>query len=252
MAVLTVTERNGDVKARLNLRGRRAVTIGRSPRNFLTLTSSSISRRHALLFEHDGGWHLVDLGSRGGIYSGASRVHWMRLEPGTWARMGPAYLWLLAEGGSTLGAGAPEPASDRPSNDAVIAILEPGAGSLRRQALSGELVTMGRSPRCDVILADAAASRLHCVLYREQHAWMVANASPNPRGTRFAGRPTWRRRLTPERPIRAGDTAFWLERAPAGEEATEAEALASYGFTASAFLDEPEDLLASPVPHTGA
>ena len=94
MAVLLVAERDGTVRCQVELDRRRKLTIGRSHRCDLRLTPRAISRRHALLFEHAGEWHLVDTGSRTGVYSGPERVRHFKFDADQWARLGPAYLWL--------------------------------------------------------------------------------------------------------------------------------------------------------------
>ena len=94
MAELLVAKHDGQVAVRVPLDDRRKLTLGRSHRCDLRLDSSSISRRHALLFEYDSQWHLVDTGSRTGIHCELEQVPHVVLHDDRWARIGPAYLWL--------------------------------------------------------------------------------------------------------------------------------------------------------------
>lgn len=244
VTVLLVARENGTVVTRVTLAGRRRITVGRSPRCDLRLDAASVSRRHALLFRHEGGWHAVDLGSRTGTWWGeASRRHGT-LAADAWVRIGPAYLWL--RDGRTAGSadglprvfvdpiefdpslllpGEPDPApAEAPPAGPMLAIAAPGGATLRRLELRGcDLVTVGRSRRCDVTLNDPRVSRLHCVLFTEHRGWYVADVGSTS-GTRVdGGRATWRRRLRPGRLFRVGDTLLWLEQsaaeAPANAEA---------------------------------
>ena len=92
MALLVVSKSNGSPLTMVDLRHRRKLTIGRSPRCDLILTATAISRRHALLFEHAGRWALVDTGSSCGVYCSLSDkpVRRITFRPGTWAWIGPS------------------------------------------------------------------------------------------------------------------------------------------------------------------
>ncbi|MBX3158554.1 MAG: FHA domain-containing protein [Deltaproteobacteria bacterium] len=50
------------------------VTVGRDPRNAVVLGDPSVSRRHCRLFERDGAWWVVDLGSERGTYVNGRRI----------------------------------------------------------------------------------------------------------------------------------------------------------------------------------
>ncbi|MHC5001814.1 MAG: FHA domain-containing protein [Planctomycetota bacterium] len=259
MTELLVAKHDGQVAVRVPLDERRKLTIGRSHRCDLHLAARSISRRHALLFRHESEWHLVDTGSRTGIHRELERVAHVTLEEDRWVRIGPAYLWLRQNGtGATapirpaawpslppadLGLegeldGAPPPTGPR------IVYADAAGSSLERFDLEGlDLVTVGRSPRCDLALNDQQVSRLHCVLYTEHRGWCVTDAGSDT-GTRVEGRVTRRRVLVPERLIRIGGSLLWLERTSrelARDESGESRGLAIT--PDSAFFDDPDDRL---------
>jgi pSer/pThr/pTyr-binding forkhead associated (FHA) protein len=274
MPELLVAKHDGRVMVRVPLAGRRRLSIGRSPRCDLRLNASSISRRHALLFAHAGQWHIVDTGSRTGVFAGLEKVRHRILDPDSWTRIGPAYLWLdLKEKGqgvtppTDLGSlslakddaigemaelllptdaeviGWPA-SSDKPSKTRLV-VLDATASGLERYRLDGrELVTIGRSAECDIVLHDDKVSRLHCVLYTETNdRWCVTDAG-SAGGVRVEGRATRRRRLVPERLIRVGSSVLWLEQPVSSPDDSDAEASAAGdAFVGeSAFFDAPDDL----------
>jgi pSer/pThr/pTyr-binding forkhead associated (FHA) protein len=246
MPTLLVAKRDGTVRSRVDLANRLKLTIGRSKRCDLSLQSSSISRRHALLFYFSNRWHLVDTGSKTGIFQGSDRWHHVVLKADAWVRLGPAYLWLDdSDKKSTVGqlrveqmeprtldpsmalegfdhalagevgvAGTPDANGDEgPSDESVtLVIADAAAGSLQRVELGErELTTVGRSTQCDIVLHDPDVSPIQCVLYTEQSGWCVAHAGKTLHSTRVEGRPSWRKRLEAETLVRIGSSLLWLE-----------------------------------------
>ena len=57
-----------------SLREEKVMSIGRGPGNDVVLTDLRVSRRHAELRIADGGYEIVDVGSRGGTYVNGQRV----------------------------------------------------------------------------------------------------------------------------------------------------------------------------------
>ncbi len=49
-------------------------TFGRAAECTVPLHDNSVSRQHARLEEHDGDWHVVDTGSRNGLFVRGSRA----------------------------------------------------------------------------------------------------------------------------------------------------------------------------------
>jgi pSer/pThr/pTyr-binding forkhead associated (FHA) protein len=241
----------------VDLAARRRLVIGRSPHCDLRLSAASVSRRHALLFEHAGAWHLVDLGSRGGVYQGAERVHHAILADGAWTRVGPMYLWLAQDPARpTRSVGQPDPAwsmvDEGQPGELRLVVADARAPALRRRSLADcDFLAVGRSSRCHIDLSDSRVSRLHCVLYRERRGWYVV-AVQRGRATSVAGAGVVRRRLVPDRHVLIGHSMLWLETVPGGGEGRDRPAgeLALSPLpgeiapvTASAFFDDPKDLL---------
>ncbi len=84
--VLVVT-RGPDVGSRIGLGGGR-VSAGRHPDSDLFLDDVTVSRRHAEILHHGGGYELVDLGSLNGTYVNRRRVERAVLRDGDEVQIG--------------------------------------------------------------------------------------------------------------------------------------------------------------------
>lgn len=89
----------------------------------------------------------------------------------------------------------------------VIATFE-GEQLLRVNLAGRDLLTLGRSERCDVRLHGADVSRHHAVLAREGNQWLLINLSAA-RGMYDNERPIDATFLHPDRPIRIGRVYLW-------------------------------------------
>ena len=73
----------------------RTYSLGRDPANHIYLDHPSISRLHAVLFEHDGSWHIHDHGSSKGVLDPkGNRINVERLVDGAYFDIGPTRLWF--------------------------------------------------------------------------------------------------------------------------------------------------------------
>lgn len=73
---------------RFDLRERHAYVVGRSSECDIQIDHPTLSRRHALLFCHQGVWHLRDLNSTNGVYIDAQRVEEKPLQQTSVCRLG--------------------------------------------------------------------------------------------------------------------------------------------------------------------
>ena len=71
---------------------RPAVLIGRSPQCDLILNQPGMSREHALIQRSDGGWVIIDQGSRNGVYVNRQRIKQQPLHDGDRISPGPEAL----------------------------------------------------------------------------------------------------------------------------------------------------------------
>jgi len=275
MVELLISRKDGELLLSVDLTGRTKLTVGRSPRCEITLDAPSVSRRHAILIRHRKHWMLIDTGSLSGTFAGEERTRCTQLTKDAWARLGPAYFWLERSGedeGAASEAERPleeplspdsllplteedpllhglareEPQEPQEAAGAVLTVTDLTGKPVRRVSLRGrEKLTVGRSRRCDLTLADPGISRLHCVLYLEGQRWCVTDADSST-STRVEGRRTRRRRLEDHMLIRIGSHLMRLDGSNLGSgRAEEAAAL-----HVSAFLGQDEAEEAPGAPET--
>ncbi len=215
MPTLLIATAEGRVARRIPLDPNRAYSIGRSPRCDIALLPGSISRRHAVLFPHAGGWWTSDVGSNHGLRTPAGTTRFAPLTTESWVTIGPLVLWLLptdepASRGEGLNHDQPveygpddtvdleaiNPPAGEPSQLLEIGIRE-GRGT-RRIDLSGvQHATIGSDLACAIRLpARPTLAPLHAVLVREPHAWALIAAQ----GAILSGEQRFlRKRLEPGR-----------------------------------------------------
>jgi hypothetical protein len=97
--------------------------------------------------------------------------------------------------------------ADRAPRDGARALL---VGEGRRSVLSGDLVTIGRSRECEVMLADPNVSRKHAEVRREGGRWVVADLGST-NGIKVNGRRVDRAQLEPGDRITLGLTELTFE-----------------------------------------
>ena len=200
MANLLISNIDGDTLAESPLRKSCAITIGRSEGNDVVVNTDSISRRHVLVFDHEGRWFATDLGSKTGLSDekGTARFHEFTSKD-AWVRMGPAFIWIVATRPPvspqrpSLYPDAPafpvhlarefaRPVDELPirteaSLPCHLIFRDENTTSTRLLDLShvGRL-TIGRGRTCDLVIDDPAVSRLHCIIYREGSRFFIADA----------------------------------------------------------------------------
>jgi pSer/pThr/pTyr-binding forkhead associated (FHA) protein len=70
------------------------LSLGRAPECGFRIDHPSVSRAHALLSLHEGGWRLEDVGSKNGCYVDEARVDVAELGEGAWFRLGDVFCEL--------------------------------------------------------------------------------------------------------------------------------------------------------------
>lgn len=114
---------------------RQIQVIGRLRSNDVTLDDEGLSRRHARIFRSDGGWNVVDLGSRNGVLVNGRRVRRAELHDGDSLQLGGTLLRVELDP-----VAAPSPAGGAAGGRK--AAPGPGAGiSVKPDAASRVLVT---------------------------------------------------------------------------------------------------------------
>ena len=217
MADLLISNVDGDTLAETPLGSRCAITIGRSEGNDLVINNDSVSRRHVLVFDHDGTFYATDLGSKTGLCDeqGATRFHAFTSKD-SWVRMGPAFLWVVGAA-TQQQQERPSLHADSPASPIHLArefskppemmprsvenplpchlVFQENGNAIRLLDLThvGRL-TIGRGRSCDLTIDDPAVSRLHCLIYREGSRFFIADAGSS-QGLRADGSRWLRKRL---------------------------------------------------------
>lgn len=105
MHELIITSPRGSVLARLDLCGKRCVTLGRSQANDLVIDEPMVSRRHAEMIPLDDAgerWEIRDVGSQHGLWVDGKRVRAAAITQANTVKLGPARL-TFADIGQRIG-----------------------------------------------------------------------------------------------------------------------------------------------------
>jgi len=85
----------------------------------------------------------------------------------------------------------------------------PALGPLDAGLLSGGRLTLGRSPACELVLADDTVSRRHAALRLQDGRWLIRDLGSS-NGTWVNGRRVFDAEVRPGDEIRLGSAAFRL------------------------------------------
>jgi ABC-type multidrug transport system ATPase subunit/ABC-type multidrug transport system permease subunit len=162
-------------------RGRRiplgsgGLTIGRLEDNDITIASNAVSRHHARITPVEGGYWIVDLGSRNGTLLNGERFH----GESRW----------LANGDTVVVGGLP--LRFLTGDETRFEAMRPEVLATGRIRFSGERLKIGRDGANDVVLDDPNVSRFHAEVLRTDAGIELRDlASRN--GTRVDGELTRR------------------------------------------------------------
>lgn len=204
---LVIIEASGDGARFTFPLSKAQLRIGRALENDVVLAETSVSRLHASITLGLGRCVIEDRGSRTGtLVNGelVSAAH--ELRSGDIVRIGATLMRFEAD------AAAPEPfdPTETPADAlAVLSLSEPGVGP-RQQALARGVFSIGRDPRCDVVLGGQQIAPFQAMLTITDSEWRVAPLTPTP-ATLLNGAPlTGPARLGPRDILRLGAYAVQL------------------------------------------
>lgn len=152
-----------DAAASCLVRSPAPLRVGRAAESGFRVDHPSISRAHALLTQHEGGWRIEDLGSKNGSFVDEARVDHAELGEQAWFRLGDVFFELSA-------------LSDQAANQAEVRMVEKRANSRflveaieRQTSLPGLLeqtlratVELADCDRGFLLLADKGALTVAC------------------------------------------------------------------------------------------
>ncbi len=188
------------------------IKIGRAPDNALILSDPAVSRYHAQIIRNASGYAIADLGSSSG-----TRVNGQPLPPQTPRLLDEAD--VIAIGIFELrfhGEVAATPShpnafsaphfSPLPDTAVMLAegspVLEVKAPSRTREfPLNRDVLTIGRSPNCDICIDAPVVSARHAELRRIEGGWEIADIGST-NGLSFAGK------RIPTKVLRDGDVLY--------------------------------------------
>ena len=171
-----------------DLKPGRSYTIGRSSAAEVRLEAQSISRLHALLFEHGGTWKITDLGSTKGLRTKEGVVKHKTLVNGDWVAVGPAVIWYFDENEeqeTSLGMGAMDVAPDtddiQPTDQEhrELSLLHVRHRDNEQETLIGltrKSLLVGSDAHCDIQIDGVGVEGLHCLVFRSGKAWLVTTS----------------------------------------------------------------------------
>lgn len=176
-----------------------SLSIGRAPDNQLPIADSQVSSHHARVVAQGGEYILEDQNSKNGTFLNDQRITVHRLQNGDRIRVGQLTLIFQS-------ATAPRamPSTPQPSPAAVArAGLQMASGEFF--ALRGSVLTIGRAPDNQLVLADSQASVHHARLVVDQAGVAIEDLGST-NGTFVNDRQVNRQLLTQGDRIRMGQT----------------------------------------------
>ncbi|MEN9259173.1 MAG: FHA domain-containing protein [Gloeomargarita sp. SRBZ-1_bins_9] len=179
------------------------ILLGRHPACDIVIEESVVSGRHARLERQpDGSYVIVDLESSNGLYYNGQRVPRHHLRPGDVLKIGNrvtlTYQILSADQPATWQSGGEDPSQTVVMTGAPVAISEsqPTLVNLRGR----QVLTIGRDPRNDLVIAHPTVSRFHARVERHDGSFVLTDLGST-NGTFVNGKP-----VTQPYVLRARDT----------------------------------------------
>jgi hypothetical protein len=206
--------RDGAVLLDFDLVPGNAYTLGRSEKAHIHLDAPSISRLHALIYQHDGQWRVLDLGSTKGLLVDGEARQDLALENSLKIGIGPTFLSFFDEHGNRCSgaAGLKEETAEHPPM-CTLEIQHQGTSERNIFALVGlKSFTIGSDPGCSMPIDDPGLEPIHAVAFRSARVWRVTKVdAAEDTGEGDASRKCMK--LTPGKPIAIEPLTFTLSEA---------------------------------------
>jgi pSer/pThr/pTyr-binding forkhead associated (FHA) protein len=261
---LTVVVRSGSSgEARLTFDGTQRIVLGRGAGCDVRLPDATVSLRHATLRAQGADFVVIDEGSANGTFVGGVRVSPRTsriVRSGDVVRLGRVWIELrvdrspvtrdLAAATRDLALALVSEALDAVGTDrtARLRVVEgQDQGATLALAEEGRVYVIGRGPECDLMLADADASREHAHVVRRGSSVLLRDLDAK-NGTWLGEIRVAHNRDVPWRSaqvLQVGRTAIALEE-PVGEALAEIESAPDHPMPADEPLDPPPAPPAAP------
>lgn len=179
------------------------VTIGRHPDSSVHVAGQRVSRRHATLSYQDGVWVVEDDGSANGTYAAGAPIRRSEVRGTLQIAIGDVsgpFVTLVSALDTHL--------EDAPT-EAVAASFQPEAtGSTKTRRSDRTVVTVGRAPDNDIVVADSTVSWHHAEIRSEPDGGYELVDLSSHNGTFLNGERVSRARLRELDRVTTGDRAF--------------------------------------------
>ncbi len=154
------------------------LVLGRHPNSDIVINLPQVSARHAQLKQCDGGYEIVDLGSRNGMSYQGRRITQQRLTDGDVLHIGPVVTLTYQD----------------------VALPEIAALKQQLDLGSRSTLSLGRDPQNDTVIEHPTVSRFHAQISRQEGSFVIADLNSN-NGTFVNGK-----RISSKRVLMPGDT----------------------------------------------
>lgn len=145
-------------------------TVGRAESNQVSIDNLAFSRRHARIESVERGFLLRDLDSQNGTFVNGKRLEQPRLfSVGDVMRVGKLTFRLVPDGGD------PPPTVAETERDLLVLQVQHPQHDVRRFALVGDEIVLGRADQADVQLAGQGISRRHATLARHGEHFVLTD-----------------------------------------------------------------------------
>ncbi len=189
MYTLTIQDNNGEQVVQVSFE-QGSYVIGRLDGCDIVLPSSSVSRKHARIFVHNGRCYIEDLGSANGIMVDGQRVVGRRdLGTASQLRLGDYYLYLEFQRAQANNEQRVLQTLFIPQDEdlyKLVRICDNFAGE--EFVLSEVENTIGRTDENFILLSDSSISRHHAKIYRHGDQYQVQDLGSS-NGSTLNGKP---------------------------------------------------------------
>lgn len=161
------------------------ITIGRAEENHICLTERNVSRRHARIVRHEGGFAIQDLGSYNGVKVNGIRIEGaVQLTPGDRVAIGDYQLRYESEATASLSGDVDEVSIETQLPARLVMLNAPAPGA--EFALARLPVRLGRSEDIQITVNHRSISREHAE-FREVDGSVVIKDLASANGVRVNG-----------------------------------------------------------------
>jgi pSer/pThr/pTyr-binding forkhead associated (FHA) protein len=208
--------RNDELLHEFEQASEKEITIGRAAGCSIQLDEASVSRLHALLVNHGGGWSVVRKANFGAVLLNGQEIENAPIEGGEELAIGDFSLRINIESGGTQGrsmslsAGPSLEASEDGGTKIVTAGVngqfrfEPGTANVAEFLMDGPLAVFGRGSNCDVVLTEKKASRKHFEVRKQGLSFILKDLN-SANGVQVNGRPVQEQELVSGDVIQIGE-----------------------------------------------